>query len=184
MPNEILFFLLSRESFEERLLKLRLFKFEVLRNSRARLNFFPPKISLPFLFSLSLVTISLWPCSRLKSKRFRYSAASHNLQLQCFQINVLAMEQNKLSRLQAVPNWDSPALINIRARFHVNYKQNIRKQFIINKFIISGSFQMSFWKYIFPTDLFMAVGDDCNAKLFFSQNSLVLFTRNERTNRI
>lgn len=39
MPNEILFFLLSRESFEERLLKLRLFKFEVLRNSRARLNF-------------------------------------------------------------------------------------------------------------------------------------------------
>lgn len=79
------------------------------------------------------------------------------------------MEQNKLSRLQAVPNWDSLALINIRARFHVNYKQNIWKQFIINKFIISGSFQMSFWKYIFPTDLFMAVGDDCNAKLFFSQ---------------
>lgn len=168
MPNEILFFLLSRESFEERLLKLRLFKFEVLRNSRARLIFLP-KISLPFLFSLSLVTISLWPCSRLKSKRFRYSAASHNLQLQCFQINVLSMEQNKLSRLRAAPNWDSLALINIRAKFHVNYKQNIWKQFIINKFIISGSFRVSFWKYIFPADLFMAVVDDCNAKLFFSR---------------
>lgn len=54
-----------------------------------------------------------------------------------------------------MPNRDSLALINILAKFHVNYKQNNWKKFIINKFTINGSFQMSFSKYVYVWPIYL-----------------------------
>lgn len=163
---------LSGESFKELRLKIHLFKFEVLRNSRARLNFFSFPKTLPFLLALSLVTISLWPCSRLKGTAFDIPPLPSVFNCSVLRLMCLQLGGTKYQGFGH--SQSGLTLINILVRFRVKLNKILENKFIINKFIISGSFQMSFSKYTCLADLFIAARDECDAKYLLSQ----LFTRN------